>query len=95
MQFLLEMGPDLTQPEHIFDLQQVKRPTRLWPRYFLTRPNKIFFGSEGKKLKNLVFLVEVFQSQTQTKNGWPDPAWGPKNSPPPNFDPNPSLVLIL
>jgi len=34
-------------------------------------PNlKIFFW---KKLKNLTFLGEIFQTQTQTKGGWPDP----------------------
>jgi len=28
-----------------------------------------FFLSEGKKLKNLIFLGEIFQNQTQTKDG--------------------------
>jgi len=50
-----------------------KRPTRLWPGYFLTRPEEIFFAPKGKKLKNLTFLGEIFKIQTQTINGWPDP----------------------
>jgi len=28
----------------------------------------------GKKLKNLMFLGEIFQIQSQTINGWPDPS---------------------
>jgi len=33
-----------------------KKPTRLWPWYFLTWPDEIFFYPKGKKLKNLRFL---------------------------------------
>jgi len=28
----------------------------------------------GQKLKNLGFLGEIFQNQTQTKDGWPNPS---------------------
>jgi len=35
----------------------------------LTRPEEIFFEPIGKKLKNLGFLGEIFQTQAQTKNG--------------------------
>jgi len=56
-----------------------KRPTRLWPGYFLTQPKEIFltrrffFWHKGKTIENLTFLGETFQTQTQTINGWPDP----------------------
>jgi len=50
-----------------------KRPTRLWLGYFSTQPKEIFFDPKGEKLKNLMLLGEIFQSQTQTINGWPDP----------------------
>jgi len=65
----LEMGPDPTRA--YFWPAVNKRPTRLWPRYFSTRPKEIFFDPKGKKLKNLTFLGEIFQIQTQTINGWP------------------------
>jgi len=54
-----------------------KRPTRLWPGYFPTRPEAIFFDPKGKKLKNLMFLDEIFQILTQTINGWPDKKFWP------------------
>jgi len=31
----------------------------------LTRPEEIFLDPEGRKLKNLVFLGEIFQTQTK------------------------------
>jgi len=37
-----------------------KRPTRLRPGYFLTWPEEIIFDPNGKKLKNLEFLGEIF-----------------------------------
>jgi len=48
-----------------------KRPTSLWPSYFLTQPKEILFDPKGRKLKNLGFLGKIFLSQTQTKDGWP------------------------
>jgi len=42
----LDMGPDLTQA--YFWSAVNKRPTRLWPRYFLTPPDEIFFTWGGK-----------------------------------------------
>jgi len=51
-----------------------KRPTRLLPEYFPTQPEEIFFDPKGKKLKNLTFLGEIFQIQTQIINGWPNPS---------------------
>jgi len=35
----------------------------------MTQPEEIFFDPKGKKLKNLTFLGEIFQIQTQTING--------------------------
>jgi len=69
------------------------RPTRLQPKYFPTWPEEFFFDSKGKKLKNLTFLVDTFQIQTQTINGWPNPTRATKNWPDPtqvkNFWPEP------
>jgi len=69
---LLEMGPDLTRA--YFWPAVNKRPTPLWPGYFSTQTEEIFFEPNGKKLKNLTFLGEIFQIQTQTINGWPNPS---------------------
>jgi len=65
-----------------------KGPTRLQPGYFLTRPEEIFFDPKRKKLKNLTFLGEIFQIQTQTINDWPDPSHKKLTQP----DPDPSLL---
>jgi len=62
-------------PTRAYFWPAVKRPTRLRPGYFPTQPEEIFFDPKGKKLKNLTFLGEIFQIQTQTINGWPDPTW--------------------
>jgi len=43
------MGPDPTQA--YFWPAENKRLTRLWPGYFLTRPEEIFFVPEGKNWK--------------------------------------------
>jgi len=51
-----------------------KTPTCLRPGYFPTWPEDILFDPKGKKLKNLTFWGEIFQIQTQTINGWPDPS---------------------
>jgi len=48
-----EMGPDPTRA--YFWPTANKRPACLWPKYFLTRPEEIFFYPKGKKLKNLGF----------------------------------------
>jgi len=58
---VVEMGPAVNM-----------RPTRIWPGYFSTR-SKEGFWPEVKNLKNLMFLGEIFQIQTQTINGWPGP----------------------
>jgi len=63
-----------------------KRPTRLWPRYFLTRPEENFFDSKGKnwkiwrfwgkysKLKLKLWMADPAQPDpTQVKNFWPRP----------------------
>jgi len=60
--FRLEMGPD---PTHTLDANQPLTRVPFVP----TR--RYFFDPKGKKLKNLTFLVEIFQ--TQTLDGWPDP----------------------
>jgi len=39
---------------------------------FLTWPDEIFLTRKGKKLKILVFLGEIFQTQNQTKDDWPE-----------------------
>jgi len=67
-----------------------KMLTRLWPGYFSTRPKEIFLTRREKKWK-------IFQIQTQTINGWPDPTQpnpqkiDPTRSGSKNFDPDPSL----
>jgi len=62
----LEMGSDSAQA--YFWPAVNKRPTRV-----LSDPTqRDFFWHIGKKLKNLTFLGEIFQIQTQTINGWPD-----------------------
>jgi len=69
--WLVEMDPD---PTRAYFLPAVnKRPTRLWPGYFPTWPEAIFFDPKGKKLKNLTFLGEIFGILTKTINVWPDP----------------------
>jgi len=82
--FKLEMDPSLPDPTWAYFWPAVyKRPTRLWPGYFLTRPEEIFFDPKRKKLNNLTFLGEIFQIPTQTMNGWPDPTRATKNWPGP------------
>jgi len=61
-----------------------KRPTCLWPRYFLTRHEEIFFDPK-EKLKNFTFLRGNFPNSnpnqewltqpnpTRTTKNWPDP----------------------
>jgi len=62
---ILEMGPDPTWT--YFWPAVNKRPTSLWPGYFLA-------WSKGEKMKNLVFLGEIFQTQTQSKMAGPTQA---------------------
>jgi len=38
-----------------------------------------FFDPKGKKLKNFRFLGEIFQIQSQIKDGQPDPTQATKN----------------
>jgi len=73
----IEMGPDPTQA--YFWIAVNKRPTRLRPGYFLTWTEEIFFDPKEK----LTFLVEIFQIQTQTINGWPNTNRVTKNRPDP------------
>jgi len=55
----------LTRPEHTFDQQQIRgRP--------VFDPGTFWHNLKGKKLENLGFLGEIFQTQTQTKDGWSD-----------------------
>jgi len=93
---ILEMGPDPTRA--YFWPAVNKRPTWLWPGYFLTWPKAIFFDPRGKKLKNLTFLGEIFEIQTQAINGWPNPTQATKNWPDPtwvkNFGPGPITTIF-
>jgi len=68
-------GPDPTRA--YFWPATNKKLSRLWPQDCLTPvlsdpTRRDFFDPRGKKLKNLTFLGEIFQIQTQTINGWPD-----------------------
>jgi len=65
-----------------------KRPTRLQHGYLPTQPKAIFFAPKGKKLNNLIFLRGIFEIQTQTINGWPNPTRVK------TFDPDPSLSCL-
>jgi len=78
------MGPDPTRA--YFWPAVNKRPTCLQPRYFLTQPEEIFFDPKVKKFKNLTFLGEIFQIQTQTINGWPNPGQKNLTRPDPSLD---------
>jgi len=83
----VEMGLDPTRA--YFWPAVNKRPTRLWPGYFLNRPEEIFFDPKGKTLKNLTFCGAIFQTQTQTIDGWPIPTWPePQKLAWPNLDEN-------
>jgi len=65
---MVEMGSDLTLA--YFWPAVNKRQTRYWPSYVLKWHEEICFDP---KLKSLVFLEEIFQTQTQTKDPNPDP----------------------
>jgi len=86
MPMLLEMGLGPTRA--YFWSAVNKRPTSLWPGYFLTQHKEIFFDSNGKKLKNLKFLGENFRTQTQSIDGWPNPTWVK------NFWPGPIAYIL-
>jgi len=65
-------GPDLTRA--YFWPTVNKRPDpSMTAGYFLNQPKEISFEPKGKKLKQLGFLGEIFETQTQTKDGWPEP----------------------
>jgi len=68
---VLEMKPDPTRA--YFWPAVNKRPTHLWPGYFLTQLKENFFDPRGKKLTKFDVFRENFQIQTQTINGWRDP----------------------
>jgi len=70
--------------------ERITRPTRLRSGYFPTRHEAIFFDPKGKKLKNLKFLGEIFEIQSQTINGWTDPTRPGSKL----IDPDPSLFEI-
>jgi len=83
----VEMGPDPTRA--YFWPAVNKRPTRLRPRYFLTRPEEIFFDTKDKIEKFDVFRGNCRNSNpnhkwltrpepqkikpTRVKNFWPGP----------------------
>jgi len=45
-----------------------QRPTHLWPRYFLTWPEEIFFYPEGKKRK----VLDLLGKFSKPRGSWPD-----------------------
>jgi len=49
------MSPDWLDPSLYFWPAENKRPTRLWPEYFLTQPDEIFFDPKGKIKKTWDF----------------------------------------
>jgi len=55
-------NPQKITGRHIFDLGT------FWPDL------KKSFWPETKKIKNLGFLGEIYQTQTQTQDGWPNPS---------------------
>jgi len=57
------MGPDSTWA--YFRRAVNKRPTHLWPGYFLSQPNDIFLTRRGKKSKNLGLLRGNFPNPNQ------------------------------
>jgi len=61
------MGPDPTGPEHTFPAVN-KRPTRLWPRYFLIRPYEIFLTQSAKNWK--IWLFKVNFPMHKPKQRW-------------------------
>jgi len=87
------MGPDPTQA--YFWPAVNKRPTWLWPGYFLTRSEEIVFDPKSKKLKNLGFLGEIFKHKHKPKTA--DPTWPKQQKFDPTglrskiFNPDPSL----
>jgi len=85
--------PDLT---HAYFSPTVNK--RLQPAFDLSTfwpEQKRIFDLKRKKMKNLAFLGEIFQ--TQTKDGWPSPTWATKNWSDPTWRvkknyPDPSLL---
>jgi len=72
-------GPDPIRPELLLthsNKQEANPPLTKAP--FWPVPKIFFLTRRVKKLKNLVFLGEIFQNQPQTIDGWPDPT-GVKN----------------
>jgi len=85
--FIIERGPDLTQPnptQTYFWPAVNKRSTRLWLGYFLTWPDHIFLTPRAKNGK-----IDIFRGNFP--NPCPNQRWltqpGSKN-----FDPDPSLL---
>jgi len=75
---ITEMGPD---PARTYFWPAVnKRPTRLWPEYFLTRPDDIFFLPKGLNIE----IFDIFRGNFPNpypNQRWltqPDPTWATK-----------------
>jgi len=76
------MGPDPTQA--YFWPTVNKRPTRLWPGYFLTQPEWIFLTG-GKKIEKFGIFRRNFPNSNPNPK-WlsqPNPTWATKNWPDP------------
>jgi len=82
LEWKVEMGPDLIRA-YFWPIVN-KRPTRLRPRYFLTRPQEIFFDPKVKIEKFDVFRGKFPNSNPNHKwLTWPDPSH--KNWPDPTL----------
>jgi len=69
------MGPDPTQPEHIFDLQQIRGQPVFDPGTFYPTRRDFFLDLKLKKLKNMVYILgQIFQphNPNQTRPTRPD-----------------------
>jgi len=68
-----EMDPDPTQA--YFWPAVNKRLTWLWPRYFPTRPEAIFFWPEGKKIEKFDILRGNFWNSNPNHKSLTQPAF--------------------
>jgi len=87
----IEIGPDPIRAYFWYVVN--KRPTHLWTRYFLNRLKDIFL-IQREKIEKFGIFWGNFQTQTQIKDGWPDPARTTKNWPDPTWVKNFKLQYL-